>query len=61
MLNRDQVICDLCFAPMGQLHGPATRDNEWNADFGLAPQYAVCPDCQAAEHEPSPEAVSDQQ
>ena len=60
MLQRDRVLCDLCLAPMGQLHGPATREGgEWDAAFGIAPHFAVCPDCRDASEEPAAEAEPD--
>lgn len=47
MLIVDRVLCDLCLAPMGQLHHQSADTSGWAADFGMAPDYAVCPDCKA--------------
>lgn len=50
MLIIDRVLCDLCLAPMGQLHNLPAAQRDLLSDFRTAPDYAVCPDCrQAAE------------
>ncbi|CAD5109562.1 hypothetical protein [Zestomonas carbonaria] len=57
MLIRDRVYCDLCLAPMGQVYGQPADGSGWAAAFGMAPDYAVCPDCLEAECEPASEAA----
>lgn len=48
MLINDRVLCDLCLSPMGQLHNQPADSSGWAAEFGMAPHYAVCPDCKAS-------------
>ncbi|MBS7661923.1 hypothetical protein I0D00_08175 [Pseudomonas lalucatii] len=45
MLIVDRVLCDLCLAPMGQLHNLPAEQRERLSDFRTAPDYAICPDC----------------
>ena len=45
MLIHSRVLCDLCLANMGQVYGQPADSSGWAADFGMAPDYAVCPDC----------------
>ncbi|NQD92915.1 hypothetical protein HP532_09665 [Pseudomonas sp. CrR25] len=45
MLIFDRVLCDLCLAPMGQLHNLPAAQSDLLSDFRTAPDFAVCPDC----------------
>jgi len=45
---------------MGQVYGQPADSSGWAADFGMAPDYAVCPDCKAlAEQEEDGAALTD--
>ena len=58
MLIDSRVLCDLCMAYIGHVYGHAP--DAWAADFKMAPEYAVCPDCQAsAEQEEDGDLLTD--
>lgn len=60
MLIHGRVLCDLCLAYMGQVIAQSSHSDDWAADFGMAPDYAVCPDCKAlAEQEEDGAALTD--
>lgn len=60
MLIHGRVLCDLCLAPMGQVYGQPADSSGWAAEFRMAPDYAVCPDCQAlAEQEEDAVVLTD--
>ena len=60
MLIHGRVLCDLCLAYMGQVIAQPSNSDDWASDFGMAPDYAVCPDCKAlAEQEEDGAALTD--
>lgn len=48
MLILDRVLCDLCLAPMGQLHNQTAEFCDWVNEISTPPHYAICPDCYEA-------------
>lgn len=48
MLIVDRVLCDLCLAPMGQLHNQTAEFCDWVAELSTPPHFAICPDCSDA-------------
>ena len=45
MLIHDRVLCDVCLAPMGQLHNQNVEFCDWINEISTPPHYAICPDC----------------
>ncbi len=45
MLIHDRVLCDLCLAPMGQLHNQSAEFCDWVIELSTPPHFAICPDC----------------
>lgn len=60
MLIHGRVLCDLCLAYMGHVYGQPADSSGWAAEFHMAPDYSVCPDCKAlAEQEEDGAALTD--
>ena len=60
MLIHGRVLCDLCLAYMGQVIAQPGNTCGWAAEFGMAPDFAVCPDCKAlAEQEEDDTVLTD--